>query len=91
LKRRFRRNGDWGGTGTESLRKPVIRNPDYPGFGRSDAPPATQFAYTFDHLAQLIGDFTRLGLRRFSLLQQDYGGPIGMRLTLSQPDSIEAP
>lgn len=65
--------------------------PDYPGFGQSDAPPATDFAYTFDHLAQLIAGFVRaIGLRRFSLLQQDYGGPIGMRLALSQPDSVEA-
>src|SRR5215467_126401 len=26
--------------------------PDYPGFGQSDAPPPSQYAYTFDHLAQ---------------------------------------
>jgi pimeloyl-ACP methyl ester carboxylesterase len=28
--------------------------PDYPGFGHSDAPGHTEFAYTFDHLAAVI-------------------------------------
>ncbi len=65
--------------------------PDYPGFGLSDAPPAADFAYTFSHLARVIASFTRaIGLRRYSLLQQDYGGPIGMRLALKHPDRVEA-
>ena len=28
--------------------------PDYPGFGQSDAPDHTKFAYTFDHYADLV-------------------------------------
>ena len=32
--------------------------PDYPGFGQSEQPPAAQFEYTFDHLAQIVDDFT---------------------------------
>jgi pimeloyl-ACP methyl ester carboxylesterase len=28
--------------------------PDYPGYGYSDTPPADQFSYTFDHLADVI-------------------------------------
>src|SRR4051812_44893962 len=31
--------------------------PDYPGFGHSDAPPPKEFAYTFDHLAQVMDHF----------------------------------
>jgi alpha-beta hydrolase superfamily lysophospholipase len=31
--------------------------PDYPGFGHSHAPSHTEFAYTFDHLAAVVGDF----------------------------------
>ena len=55
--------------------------PDYPGFGESDVPPAAQFHYTFDHLAEVMGHFTnQLGLHSYALYQQDYGGPIGMRL-----------
>jgi hypothetical protein len=32
--------------------------PDYPGFGHSDWPDPTKFAYTFDHLAEIINHFT---------------------------------
>src|SRR5579859_7419001 len=47
--------------------------PDYPGFGHSDAPSAKDFAYTFDHLAEVIDGFTlALGLSRYVLFMQDY-------------------
>jgi pimeloyl-ACP methyl ester carboxylesterase len=65
--------------------------PDYPGFGESDAPPASQFQYTFDHLAQIVADFTQqLGLASYVLYQQDYGGPIGMRLAVAHPERVKA-
>lgn len=32
--------------------------PDLPGFGFSDAPPRSQFKYTFDNLAKVIEGFT---------------------------------
>lgn len=65
--------------------------PDYPGFGHSDAPPPDSFAYTFDHLADVIEGFTeKLGLDRYVLFQQDYGGPIGMRLALRHPERVQA-
>jgi len=32
--------------------------PDYPGYGQSDAPKHTEFAYTFTHLANIIDQFT---------------------------------
>jgi pimeloyl-ACP methyl ester carboxylesterase len=65
--------------------------PDYPGFGHSDAPSHTEFAYTFDHLATVIGRFTEvLGLRRYTLIVQDYGGPVGFRLAIAQPGRLDA-
>jgi pimeloyl-ACP methyl ester carboxylesterase len=65
--------------------------PDYPGFGESDAPPASQFHYTFDHLAEVVDDFTQqLGLHSYVLYLQDYGGPIGMRLAVAHPERIRA-
>lgn len=65
--------------------------PDYPGFGHSDAPPPEQFAYTFDHIAQVVDHFTEaLGLTRYTLFMQDYGGPVGFRLALAHPDRIQA-
>ncbi|MBZ9735734.1 alpha/beta fold hydrolase [Mesorhizobium sp. CA9] len=51
--------------------------PDYPGFGHSAAPAPNAFGYTFDHLAEVITRFTEvLGLSRYSLFMQDYGGPV---------------
>jgi len=65
--------------------------PDYPGFGHSDAPPPERFAYTFDHLSTVIDDFTRaLGLDRYALYLQDYGGPVGFRLALAHPERVTA-
>src|SRR5437879_5540223 len=51
--------------------------PDYPGFGHSDWPDPKKFAYTFDHYAEIMNHFTEaLGLSRFTLYMQDYGGPV---------------
>ena len=65
--------------------------PDYPGFGHTDWPDATKFAYTFDHFAEIMNHFTEaLGLSRYTLYMQDYGGPVGFRMALAHPDRIEA-
>ena len=65
--------------------------PDYPGFGHSDWPDPKEFAYTFDHYAELMNHFVEaLGLSRFTLYMQDYGGPVGFRMALAHPDRIEA-
>ncbi|OQW70928.1 MAG: alpha/beta hydrolase [Proteobacteria bacterium ST_bin13] len=65
--------------------------PDYPGFGNSDAPPANHFAYTFDHIATLIDRFTeKVGVHRYALYMNDYGGPIGFRLAIAHPDRVTA-
>jgi pimeloyl-ACP methyl ester carboxylesterase len=65
--------------------------PDYPGFGHSDWPDPKQFAYTFDHIASVMVDFTQaLGLTRFTLYMQDYGGPVGFRMSLAHPERVAA-
>jgi pimeloyl-ACP methyl ester carboxylesterase len=65
--------------------------PDYPGFGYSDAPSPTIFAYTFDHLAAIVDKFTEaLALNSYVLYLQDYGGPIGFRLALRHPERVQA-
>jgi pimeloyl-ACP methyl ester carboxylesterase len=65
--------------------------PDYPGFGHSDAPRPAEFAYTFDQLAAVTGRFTEvLGLARYTLVVQDYGGPVGFRLAIAHPERLEA-
>jgi pimeloyl-ACP methyl ester carboxylesterase len=65
--------------------------PDYPGFGHSDWPDSKKFAYTFDHIAEIMKRFTEaLGLSRYALYMQDYGGPVGFRMALADPERIEA-
>jgi pimeloyl-ACP methyl ester carboxylesterase len=65
--------------------------PDYPGFGHSDWPDPKTFAYTFDHCAQVMNHFAEaLGLSRYTLYMQDYGGPVGFRMALAHPDRVEA-
>ena len=78
-----------------AAKKPVgpfrLVAPDYPGFGHSDAPSQAEFAHTFDHLAAVIGRFTEvLGLRRYTLVVQDYGGPVGFRLAIAHPERLDA-
>jgi pimeloyl-ACP methyl ester carboxylesterase len=61
---------------------------DYPGFGYSVAPRVASFAYTFDHLADLVERFTdRLGLQRYALYMQDFGGPVGFRVASRRPSA----
>ena len=65
--------------------------PDLPGFGYSDAPAPAAFAYTFDHLAELIERFTEvIGLERYAIYVFDYGAPVGLRLALRHPERITA-
>ena len=64
--------------------------PDYPGFGNSDSPDPSTFSYTFDKLAELIGDFlSQKGFTCFGLYVQDYGGPVGFRIITHRPETLE--
>ena len=62
--------------------------PDYLGFGRSDKPTDVGW-YTFDRhcdsISRLVED---LDLRRLTVVVQDWGGPIGLRLAVEQPSRM---
>ena len=65
--------------------------PDLPGYGLSDMPDRKTFVYTFDHLAEVIGDFVdQIGLKKFAIYIFDYGAPVGLRVALRFPDRISA-
>lgn len=65
--------------------------PDLPGFGQSAMPPRGEFAYTFDHLADVMARFTEvMGLQRFAVYVFDYGSPVGLRLAARFPERISA-
>ena len=65
--------------------------PDLPGFGFSDAPTRSRFAYTFGHLTEVIDRFTEIaGLDRFAIYVFDYGAPVGFRLATYHPERVAA-
>jgi pimeloyl-ACP methyl ester carboxylesterase len=64
--------------------------PDYPGFGNSAMPPADSFAYTFDHLADVVEAFLqKVGFTDFGMYVQDYGGPVGFRIVSRHPSWLK--
>jgi len=63
--------------------------PDYPGFGQSEAPSRERFAYTFDHLAEVMDAFLEaIGIEQFYMYVFDYGAPIGFRIAMKHPEHI---
>jgi len=65
--------------------------PDFAGFGQSDAPPTSSYAYTFDNLAMTVDRFLEhLNIGKYSLYLHDYGGPVGFRIILRHPERLQA-
>jgi len=62
--------------------------PDYFGFGRSDKPVERGW-YTYDsHFASIERFVAQLDLREVTLVVHDWGGPLGFRLAVEQPERI---
>ena len=62
---------------------------DYPGFGLSTA--ADGYGYTPAEHAGVVGGLVdALGLEEFSLVMQDWGGPIGLEVALDRPDRVRS-
>ena len=62
--------------------------PDYFGFGRSDKPLRLE-DYSFDfHCGSIARLVEELDLRDLTVVVQDWGGPIGLRLAVEQPDRV---
>ncbi|RSM78285.1 alpha/beta hydrolase [Amycolatopsis sp. WAC 01375] len=63
--------------------------PDLPGFGQTVTPEG--FTFTFDRLAEVVGDFVdALELRGYALYVFDFGAPVGLRLAVSRPSEVTA-
>ena len=61
--------------------------PDYPGFGLSVA--SKGYSYTPEEHARAISELVRkLNLRDVVIMVQDWGGPIGFKVALENPDRI---
>ena len=62
--------------------------PDLFGFGRSDKPTERGF-YTYDmHTLSIAHLVEELDLKRTTLVVHDWGGPIGLRIAVEQPDRV---
>lgn len=62
--------------------------PDHAGFGRSDKPVELDW-YSYDRHTALLADLVeRLDLRDATIVVHDWGGPIGLRVAVEQPDRI---
>jgi len=62
--------------------------PDYLGFGRSDKPLRLE-DYTYDlHVDTIRRLVAELDLRELTIVVQDWGGPIGLRLAVEQPERV---
>jgi haloalkane dehalogenase len=62
---------------------------DYPGFGLSERPAA--YGYTSAEQADVVGKLVdHLGLERFTVVGQDWGGPIGMTVALDRADRVSS-
>jgi haloalkane dehalogenase len=62
--------------------------PDYFGFGRSDKPVDRDW-YSFDgHYASIERLAEQLDLRDLTVVVQDWGGPIGLRLAVERPERV---
>ena len=74
---------------------PPVRNagyrciaPDLPGFGRSDKPMDISW-YTYDrHTDSARSLLDELDVRDAAVVVHDWGGPIGLRLAVEQPERI---
>jgi haloalkane dehalogenase len=63
--------------------------PDYFGFGRSDKPTRVEdYSYDF-HYRSIERLASELDLRGSTIVVQDWGGPIGLRLAIERPDLVE--
>jgi haloalkane dehalogenase len=63
--------------------------PDYFGFGRSDKPTEVGW-YSFDrHYDSILRLVEELDLHGLTVVVQDWGGPIGLRLAVEHPERVE--
>src|ERR1700730_1082766 len=64
--------------------------PDFPGFGQSDAPLPSSYAYIFDNLAKTTNALLeQLKIDQYTFYLHDYGGPVGFRLIAAHPQRLQ--
>jgi pimeloyl-ACP methyl ester carboxylesterase len=63
--------------------------PDYPGYGQSDMPDPSTYAYSFDGFGEIVEKLlAQLHVTSFAMYVMDYGAPVGWRLFLKTPERV---
>jgi pimeloyl-ACP methyl ester carboxylesterase len=63
--------------------------PDYPGYGQSDMPDPSTYAYTFDGFGEIVEKLlAQMHVTSFAMYVMDYGAPVGWRLFLKTPERV---
>jgi haloalkane dehalogenase len=63
--------------------------PDYFGFGRSDKPVDRRWYSYESHYSSIERLVQELDLTRLTVVVQDWGGPIGLRLAVDHPERVD--
>lgn len=63
--------------------------PDLPGFGFSDAPPLSEYAYSFERLSYVVEALLDdLAVTQYVLLVTDFGTPVGYLMAMRRPEQV---
>ena len=62
--------------------------PDHMGFGKTETPQDREYTLR-THVGNLVGWVEALDLRDITLVMQDWGGPIGVQLTVRHPQRVK--
>jgi pimeloyl-ACP methyl ester carboxylesterase len=85
----FLDNSTWNGVRAELSRSYRVVTPDLPGFGASEKPHPSRFAYTVESFAEVVADlYAGLELGRAALVGHCLGGAIAVTLAARHPELV---
>lgn len=63
--------------------------PDFPGFGRSEKPPSSRFAYDVDSFTEVVADlYAGLSFGRAAIVGHGLGGAVALSLAARHPELV---
>ena len=80
----------WSALAAQLSRERRVIALDFPGFGDSEGPPPSRFAYSYEGLAEVMLDLVAaLGLGRVALVGHSMGGGVAMVAAADRPEFVE--
>jgi pimeloyl-ACP methyl ester carboxylesterase len=85
----FVHHGTWDAVVDEASSEFRMIAPDFPGFGESEKPPASRFAYDVGAFAEVVADlFAGLDLGRAAVVGHALGGAVALTLAARHPELV---